>query len=136
MGLETFLLTATLEGILAQRLVRRICEDCRTEFDPSDEILLELGIKRSDTEGRKFFYGRGCDRCNNTGYKGRVGIFELVLINDDLRDQISAGASTDQLREVCRKHGMQTLREAGLNAIYTGATTIDEIVRETVTDDD
>jgi type IV pilus assembly protein PilB len=136
MGLETFLLTATLEGILAQRLVRRICEDCRTEFDPSDEMMLELGLKRSEVEGRKFYYGRGCDRCNNTGYKGRVGIFELVIINDDLRDQISSGASTDQLRETCRKHGMQTLREAGLNAIFTGATTIDEIVRETVTDEE
>ena len=137
MGLETFLLTATLEGILAQRLVRKICEDCRTEFDPSDEMLLELALKRSEVpEGKKFYYGRGCDRCNNTGYKSRLGIFELVLINDDLRDMISAGASTDQLRDCCKKHGMETLRDAGLRAIYNGLTTIDEIVRETVTDDE
>jgi type IV pilus assembly protein PilB len=137
MGLETFLLTATLEAILAQRLVRKICEDCRTEFDPSEEMLMELGLKRSELpSSRKFYYGRGCDRCNNTGYKSRIGIFELVIINDDLRDMISSGGSTDQLRETCRKHGMQTLREAGLNAIYTGSTTIDEIVRETSTDDD
>ena len=137
MGLEPFLLTATVEGILAQRLVRRICEDCRTEFEPSDEMILELGIKRSEVPaGKKFYYGRGCDRCNNTGHRGRVGIFELVHMNDDLRDMISAGASTDQLREACRKHGMQTLREAGLNAIYNGYSTIDEIVRETVTEDD
>jgi type IV pilus assembly protein PilB len=137
MGLETFLLTATLEGILAQRLVRKICEDCRTEFDPSEEMLMELGLKRDTVPaGKKFFYGRGCDRCNNTGYKGRLGIFELVVMNDDLRDLISAGASTDQLRENCRKHGMQTLREAGLQAIHNGQTTIDEIVRETATDDD
>jgi type IV pilus assembly protein PilB len=136
MGLETFLLTATIEGILAQRLVRKVCEDCRTEFDPGDEVLMELALKRADVQGKKFYYGKGCDRCNNTGYKGRVGIFELVEINDDLRDQISAGASTDQLRETCRKHGMQTLREAGLQAIFNGSTTIDEIVRETVTEDE
>jgi type IV pilus assembly protein PilB len=137
MGLETFLLTATIEGILAQRLVRKICEDCRTEFEPSDEMIMELGIKRSDVPpGKKFYYGRGCDRCNNTGHKGRVGIFELVKMNDDLRDLVSAGASTDQLREGCRKHGMVTLREAGVSAIFNGFSTIDEIVRETVTDDD
>ncbi|MBM3997243.1 MAG: pilus assembly protein PilB [Planctomycetes bacterium] len=137
MGLETFLLTATIEAILAQRLVRKICEDCRTEFDPSEEILLELGLRRSDVPaGNKFYYGRGCDRCSNTGHKGRVGIFELVKMNDDLRDMISTGASTDQLRENCRKHGMETLREAGLQAIYNGSTTIEEIVRETALDDD
>ncbi len=137
MGLETFLLTATLEGILAQRLVRKICEDCRTEFEPSDEILLELGLKRADVPaGKKFYYGRGCDRCSNTGHKGRLGIFELVAVNDDLRDLISAGASTDQMRDACRKHGMQPLRDAGLQAIYNGHTTIEEIVRETVTDDE
>ena len=136
MGLETFLLTATIEGILAQRLVRKICEDCRTEFDPSDEMLMELNLKRSDYPGKKYYYGRGCDRCNNTGYKGRLGVFELVKVNDDLRDMISSGASTDQLRENCRKHGMQTLREAGLQGIFNGQTTIDEIVRETSLDDE
>jgi type IV pilus assembly protein PilB len=136
MGLETFLLTATVEGILAQRLVRKICEDCRTEFDPSDEMLMELNLKRGESKGKSFFYGKGCDRCNNTGYRGRQGVFELIKVNDDLRDLISAGASTDQLRELCRKHGMETLREAGLQAIFNGQTTIDEIVRETALDDE
>ena len=137
MGLETFLLTACVEGILAQRLVRKICEDCRTEFDPSDEMLMELGLRRADVPaGKKFFYGKGCDRCNNTGSKGRMAIHELVVMNDDLRDMISAGASTDQLRETCRKHGMVTLREAGLNAIFNGKVTIEEIARETSTEDD
>jgi type IV pilus assembly protein PilB len=136
MGLETFLLTATLEGILAQRLVRKICEDCRTEFDPGDEMLMELNLQRAAVAGKKFYYGKGCDRCNNTGYKGRLGIYEFVVVNDDLRDLISAGASTDKLRDNCVKHGMQTLREAGLTAIYNGKTTIDEIVRETVVDDE
>ena len=97
---------------------------------------MELNLKRAEVEGKKFFYGRGCDRCNNSGHKGRQGIFELVIVNDDLRDLISAGGSTDQLRESCRKAGMQTLREAGLQAIFSGKTTIEEIVRETVVDDE
>jgi type IV pilus assembly protein PilB len=137
MGLESFLLTATLEGILAQRLVRKICEDCRTEFEPSDEILMEIGLTRSTVPaGKTFFYGRGCDRCSNTGHKGRIGIFELVDVNDDLRDMISSGASTDQLRETCKKFGMQGLRESGMQAMYNGQTTIEEIVRETILDED
>src|SRR5205085_2938865 len=122
MGLETFLITATVEAILAQRLVRKICEDCRTEFDPSDEMVMELGLKRSDVQGKKFYYGRGCERCNNTGNKGRQGIYELVIVNDELRDMISSGASTDQLRDACRKQGMQSLRDAGLQAIFLGKT--------------
>ncbi len=136
MGLETYLITATVEGILAQRLVRRICEDCRSDFTPSQEMLMELNLKPADCQGKKFFYGRGCDRCNNSGYKGRCGIYELVVMNDELRDMVSNGSSTDQMREACRKAGMVTLREAGLKAIFSGATTIDEIVRETVIDDE
>jgi type IV pilus assembly protein PilB len=136
MGLEAYLITATVEGIMAQRLVRRICEDCRTEFDPSDELLLELQLRRADVAGKKFYYGRGCDRCNNTGHKGRMGLFELILMNDELRDMISAGASTDQLRTACRKQGMMTLRESGLNAVFRGGSTIEEVVRETILEDD
>jgi type IV pilus assembly protein PilB len=136
MGLEPYLITATLEGILAQRLVRKICEDCRTEFDPSPEMLMELNLRPGDVTGKKFYYGRGCDRCNNTGHKGRMGIFELVIMNDEIRDLISAGASTDQLRVACRRHGMQTLRESGLKAIYEGRTTIEEVVRETVLEEE
>jgi type IV pilus assembly protein PilB len=136
MGLEPYLITATLEGILAQRLVRKICEDCRTEFEPSPEMLMELNLRPGDVAGKKFYYGRGCDRCNNTGHKGRMGIFELVIINDEIRDLISAGASTDQLRVACRRHGMQTLRESGLKAIYEGRTTIEEVVRETVLEEE
>jgi type IV pilus assembly protein PilB len=136
MGLEPYLITATIEGIMAQRLVRKICEDCRTEFEPSAEMLMELGLKAEDVRGKKFFYGRGCDRCNNTGHKGRTGLYELVLINDDLRDMISAGASTDDLRAACLRHGMMGLRESGLRAIYDGVTTIEEVVRETILEDE
>lgn len=136
MGLEPYLITATLEAILAQRLVRKICDDCRAEFEPSPEMLMELNLKASDAVGKKFYYGKGCDRCNNTGHRGRQGIFELVLMNDELRDLISNGASTDQLRNACRKQGMNTLREAGLRAIFDGKTTIEEVVRETVVEDE
>jgi type IV pilus assembly protein PilB len=135
-GVEPYLLTATLEGILAQRLVRKICEDCRTEFEPSAEALMELNMRPSDVVGKKFYYGRGCDRCNNTGHRGRMGLFELVLMNDEVRDLISSGASTDQLRISCKKQGMQTLREAGLRSIYSGKTTIEEVVRETILDEE
>ncbi len=136
MGLETFLITATLEAILAQRLVRKICEDCRTEFEPSPDILMELNLRPADVAGKKFYYGKGCDRCNNSGHRGRMGIFELVIMNDELRDMVSNGASTDQMRNACRKQGMTTLRESGLNAIFSGYTTIDEVVHETVLEDE
>src|SRR5206468_12615756 len=98
MGVEPFLIIATLEGILAQRLVRKICVDCRTEFEPSPEMLMELNLKPEESRGKKFYYGTGCERCNNTGHRGRSGIFELVVMNDDLRDMISNNASTDPLR--------------------------------------
>ncbi|HEV3256414.1 MAG TPA: ATPase, T2SS/T4P/T4SS family [Gemmataceae bacterium] len=136
MGLEPYLITATLEGILAQRLVRRICEDCRTEFEPSVEMLMELNLRPAEVKDKKFFYGRGCERCNNTGHRRRAGIFELILMNDQLRDMISHGVSTDQLRQACRQHGMTTLRENGLRAIFNGVTTIDEVVRETILEED
>jgi type IV pilus assembly protein PilB len=136
MGVEPFLITATVEGIMAQRLVRKICEDCRTEFEPSADLLMELNLRPQDVKGKSFFYGRGCDRCNNTGHKGRMAIFELILMNDDVRDMISNGASTDALRVACKKHGMTTLRESGLRAIYEGRTTIEEVVRETVFDEE
>jgi type IV pilus assembly protein PilB len=136
MGLETFLITATLEGILAQRLVRRICEDCRTEYEPSPEQLMELNLRPADVVGKKFYYGKGCNRCNNTGHRQRCGIFELIVVNDEIRDLISAGVSTDQLRNACRKLGMTTLRESGLRAIFNGITSIDEVVRETILEED
>jgi type IV pilus assembly protein PilB len=136
MGLEAYLITATVEAILAQRLVRKICEDCRSEFEPSPEMLMELNLKAGDVKGKKFYYGKGCDRCNNTGHRGRMGIFELVVMNDELRDMVSAGASTDQLYSAAKKQGMITLRESGLRAIFNGQTTIDEVVHETIIEDE
>jgi len=136
MGLDTYLITATVEGILAQRLVRKICEDCRTEFEPSPEVLMELNVKKDEIKGRKFYYGKGCDRCNNTGHRGRMGLFELLVMNDEIRDAISAGASTDQLYVLAQKQGMTTLRQSGMRAIFNGQTTIDEVVRETIVEEE
>jgi type IV pilus assembly protein PilB len=135
MGIPPFLITATLEAILAQRLVRRICTECRTEFDPSDELLMELQLPIEQARQYSFYYGKGCQRCNNSGYKGRVGIYELLDVNDEMRDMISSEASVDDLRNLARSQGMTTLREAGLKLIFDGITTIDEVVRETVMED-
>jgi type IV pilus assembly protein PilB len=135
MGIPTFLITATVEAVLAQRLVRKICTNCRTEFTPSEQQAMELGMTADEAARKKFYYGRGCDRCNNTGYKGRMGIFELLVMNDTLRELVTSEVSLDEFRETGRKFGMRTLRESGLLAIHTGQTTIEEIVRETMLDD-
>ncbi|MEZ6126323.1 MAG: ATPase, T2SS/T4P/T4SS family [Planctomycetaceae bacterium] len=135
MGVPAFLITATVEGILAQRLVRRICTDCRTEFNPSDELLMELQLPLDVARRYKFYYGKGCARCNNSGYKGRVGIYELLTVTDEIRDAVAAEQSADEIRDVARNQGMTTLRESGLKLIFDGITTIDEVVRETVMED-
>ncbi len=135
MGIEPFLITATVEAVLAQRLVRKICTECRTEFEPSDELLMELQLPISQARQYKFYYGRGCQRCNNSGYKGRCGIYELLEIDDDIRDLVTSAASVDEIKNYARSQGMTTLREAGLKLIFDGVTTIDEVVRETVMED-
>ena len=134
MGVPTFLITATVEAILAQRLVRRICAECREETDPTDGLLADLGMTRSDVKGKKFYRGGGCDTCNNTGYKGRVGLFELMIMDDELRDMVMNNDTTDNMRDRARSKGMVLLRDAGMNFVYEGTTTIEEIVRETIVD--
>jgi type IV pilus assembly protein PilB len=132
LGLEKFLITATAEAIVAQRLVRRICKNCKREYKPTPEELMELGLLPEDVSGKKFFYGKGCDLCNNTGYKGRQGLYEIMVFNDDIRDLIMNDASTAVLRNAACKNGMRMLRENGLKAIFDGVTTIDEVVKETI----
>ncbi len=135
LGLEPFLVTATLEGIVAQRLVRKICSNCKTEYTPSEAQLMELELRPEDVAGQKFYYGKGCEVCNNTGYKGRMGIYEIMTLDDDMRDMIIKHASTQVLRMEAKKRGMRSLRQAGLLAIYDGITTIEEVVRETLVED-
>jgi len=121
LGIEPFLLTATIEGIVSQRLVR-----------PSEAQLMELQLTPDDIKGKKFYYGRGCSKCNGTGYKGRIGVFEIMVFNDEIRDLVMNQASTAVLRAAGQKGGMRLLRENGLEAIYDGITTIDEVVKETI----
>jgi type IV pilus assembly protein PilB len=135
LGLEPFLITATLEGIIAQRLVRRICNNCKTEYVPAEEQLMELELRHEDVAGKKFYYGKGCESCNSTGYRGRMGIYEIMVLDDEMRDMIIKHASTQVLRAEARKRGMRTLRQCGLLGIYDGVTTIEEVVRETLTED-
>ena len=136
MGVEPFLITATVEAIQAQRLVRRVCAACKTPYEPTREQLMELNLTPEQVKGRPFYYGEGCDKCNNLGFKGRTGLYELLIMNDDIRDLVSRGASTDALRNYTRKQGMPSLRDSGFRALFGGLTTLDEVVRETVQDDE
>jgi len=135
LGLEPFLVTATLEAIVAQRLVRRICANCKTDYRPTEEQLMELQLRPEDVGEQVFYYGKGCDYCNGTGYRGRMGIYELMVLDDSLRDMIMKKASTSVLRREAVKRGMRTLRESGLLAIYDGVTTLDEVVKETIVEE-
>ena len=135
LGLEPFLVTATLEGIVAQRLVRTICPRCKEEFQPTEEMLMELNLRLEDVGGRNFYRGAKCDYCRGTGYSGRLGLFEIMLLDDDLRELIMGRASTNVIRDAARKRGMRTLREGGLLAIYDGLTTIEEVVNQTIQED-
>ena len=132
MGVPPFLITATVEAILAQRLVRRICTNCIEEIQPEADILADLEISTEEALSKKFYRGKGCEKCNNTGYKGRLGLFELMIVNDEMRDLIMRNASTEVLREAARKAGMVTLREAGMDGIFAGDTTAEEVIRETI----
>lgn len=133
-GSESFLVAATLEAIIAQRLVRRICTNCKIQYDATDENLMELGLRREDVGDVKFSTGKGCDFCHNSGYKGRTGIFEFMRINDQIREKIIAEASIDETRRAAEKSGMRNLRESGIAKVFEGVTTIEEIVNITVGD--
>ncbi|MDA0802434.1 MAG: ATPase, T2SS/T4P/T4SS family [Planctomycetota bacterium] len=134
LGVENFLLTATLEAIVAQRLVRRICVHCKEEFSPTEAESMELGLRLADLGGRTLHRGKGCDKCSG-GYRGRRALFEIMAMDDDLRELVMQNASTSVLAAECRKRGMRTLRESGLLALYEGQTTIEEVVRETLGDE-
>ena len=131
MGVEPFLITATLEAVVAQRLVRRICSSCRVAYEPDEEVLMELGPDAERMRGAKFYYGKGCDACHHTGYSGRMGIFEVMTVDGDVRRAILSGSSTEDVRSAALAAGMRTLRERGLDAVTAGDTTIEEVLRET-----
>ena len=132
MGVPPFLITATVEAILAQRLVRRICTNCKEEIVPDAQMLADLELTTEQAVGKKFYRGRGCEKCNNSGYKGRLGIYELLIMTDELRDMVIRNASTEELREVARRGGMVTLRDSGMIGMFDGLTTAEEVIRETI----
>jgi type IV pilus assembly protein PilB len=134
MGVPTFLITATVEAILAQRLVRRICAECKEETDLTQDMLLDLDLKPEAAKGKKVYQGAGCGSCANTGYKGRIALFELMIMDDELRDMINDNANTDDLRDKAQSKGMRTLRDSGIELMFAGTTTPEEIIRETVVD--
>jgi type IV pilus assembly protein PilB len=131
MGVEPFLISSTLEAVLGQRLLRSICRHCRTTYKPSDSLLAELGISRQDLGEKQFFCGKGCDACNNTGYKGRKGIYELLRVTDPIRELINERAPTVTLKQKAVELGMVTLRQDGLRSIFAGDTTVEEVLRYT-----
>ena len=134
MGVPPFLITATVEAILAQRLVRRICANCREEVIPGSDVLADLELTSAEIADKKFYRGKGCERCNRTGYKGRLGLYEFLIMTDELRDMVMRNASTEDLREAARRSGMVTLRDSGMESIYSGSTTAEEVIRETILD--
>ncbi len=131
MGVEPFLISSTLEAVLGQRLLRSICPSCRTDYEPGDALLTQLEISRRDIGEKKFYYGKGCDACNHTGYKGRIGIYELMKITDPLRELINERAPTVILKQKAIELGMVTLRQDGLRSIFAGDTTVEEVLKYT-----
>ena len=131
MGVEPFLIASSLAGVLGQRLIRRVCPQCRTFYTPTDDDLDRLNLERAQGEGKQFCYGRGCELCSNTGYKGRKALTELMVVNDVLREMIADSTPANILGSKACEFGMRTLREDGLLAIFNGETTVDEVVRYT-----
>ncbi|MDN3515681.1 MAG: Flp pilus assembly complex ATPase component TadA [Candidatus Brocadia sp.] len=132
MEIKPYLIASTVEAVISQRLVRKICVSCKEEYEPPGESLRELNLTTADVIGKKFFRGKGCNNCNRTGYKGRMGIFEIIAMNNEIRRLITEQANTNAIRTTAKKNGMKTLRDSGILAVYNGLTTIQEVVRETI----
>ncbi len=131
MGVEPFLITSTLEAVLAQRLVRTICKKCRIAYEPTDSVLSEMALTKADVQGRPFYYGKGCLECNETGYKGRKGLFELLQVSEPIRELINMRAPSGVIRAKALELGMRTLREDGIRSILDGVTTVEEVLKYT-----
>jgi type IV pilus assembly protein PilB len=132
MGIEAFLVTASLNLVVAQRLVRRICVDCKAPFVPLPELLESVGMRARPSQ--EFFQGKGCPSCNGTGFRGRVALYEVMVMTDAMRDAIIAGATTTELKRMAIHEGMETLRMAGINKVIEGRTTIEEVIGATMSD--
>ena len=131
MGIEPFLICSSLSAVIGQRLIRTICPNCKTAYEPTDEDLERLNLTREDVAGRPFYYGTGCKKCKNTGYKGRKSLVELMVIDNAIRELIYINAPTSKIRDRAIANGMTTMRDDGVDAIYKGITTVDEVVKYT-----
>ncbi|MEE8190977.1 MAG: GspE/PulE family protein, partial [Candidatus Scalindua sediminis] len=131
MGLKPYLMTASLLAVISQRLVRKICPECKEEYRPGKDIISELNIPESELKGRHFYIGKGCSNCDNTGYRGRMALVEIMETNDEINSLIIEQSSTETIKKAARKNGMRTLLETGLNAASNGLTTLEELIRET-----
>ena len=125
------MLSASLEFVLAQRLVRKICSGCKEEYEPKKDVLQKLGLSQNELGDRKFFFGAGCDECNKSGYRGRTGLFEMIKTTDAFREMINSGAATLVLRQKAIEQGMKTLREDGIRSIFDGESTVEEVLKYT-----
>jgi type IV pilus assembly protein PilB len=132
MGIEPYLVATSVHLICAQRLVRRVCKDCKEEVSMPPQALVDIGFGMDEAKSVKLYKGRGCGTCNNTGYKGRVGLYEVMEISEGLREMILTGASSIELKNKAAEDGMISLRGSGLRKIKAGQTTVEEVVRETV----
>ena len=131
-GVEPFLMAATIEAVVGQRLVRRVCADCKEWYQPGVEVLRELQLDQAQVGDRKFAYGKGCKTCNGTGYRGRTALFEIMMVSSGIRELIMNRASVSEIRTLARQEGMRTLRESGLLSIFDGSTSVEEVLRETM----
>jgi type IV pilus assembly protein PilB len=131
MGVEHFLISSTLDGVLGQRLLRSICPDCRSAYQPNESLLQQLDLSPRDIGQRHFSYGKGCEKCNQTGYRGRIGIYELMKISDPIRNLINERAPSVVLKQKAVELGMVTLRQDGVRSIFEGHTTIEEVLKYT-----
>ena len=132
MGIEPFLVATSVHLICAQRLVRKICKECRGPMEVPPQALIDVGFEPDQAKKLTIFKGKGCTTCNNTGYKGRLGLYEVLECTDEIRQMILEGASAMEIKKQAVEDGMLTLRRSGLQKIADGQTTIDEVVRETV----
>jgi type IV pilus assembly protein PilB len=131
MGVEPFLISSTLDSVLSQRLLRRICDDCKTAYRPNESLLMQLNFEPGEIGQCEFYYGAGCERCHRTGYKGRIGIYELMKMNDPLRELINQRPPSVVLKEKAIELGMTTLRQDGIRCIFDGQTTVEEVLKYT-----
>ena len=134
MGVKPFLVSSSIQGVMAQRLVRVICSDCKEPYQPRADELMELGLSPDDASGLEFYQGKGCQECGQTGYRGRIAIFEVLVVSDPIRDMVLKGSSSTEIKEKARQLGMRTLREDGWQKVLKGITTISEVIRVTQMD--